>query len=67
MMSDDIIASVSLGTPRIMRFERKGWETQDILLDTGMLCLINPPTNDYWLHSIPADESVTSRVTLVFR
>jgi alkylated DNA repair dioxygenase AlkB len=67
MISGDIIASVSLGTPRVMRFERKGWETQDILLDAGMLCLINPPTNDYWLHSIPADESTSPRVSLVFR
>lgn len=68
MMSGEIIASVSLGTPRIMRFERKGWKTQDILLKSGMLCLINPPTNDYWLHSIPTDESITTpRISLVYR
>lgn len=67
MMSGEIIASVSLGTPRVMRFERKDWETQDILLESGMLCLINPPTNDYWLHSIPTDKTTAPRVSLVFR
>lgn len=67
MISGDVIASVSLGIPRIMRFERRGWETQDILLEAGMLCLINPPTNDYWLHSIPIDKTTTPRISLVFR
>ena len=68
MMSGEIIASVSLGTPRIMRFERSGWVTQDIALGAGTLCLINPPTNDYWLHSIPEDSTITTpRISLVFR
>ena len=68
MMSGEIIASVSLGASRVMRFERSGWETQDHLLEAGTLCLIHPPTNDYWLHSIPTDVSVKEpRVSLVFR
>jgi alkylated DNA repair dioxygenase AlkB len=68
MLSGEIIASVSLGATRVMRFERTGWETQDHLLEAGTLCLIHPPTNDYWLHSIPVDAAVReARVSLVFR
>ncbi len=67
MLSGKVIASVSLGVERVMRFERKGWETEDLLLEEGMLCLINPPTNDYWLHSIPPDNSTGRRISLVFR
>ena len=67
MVFGDIIASISLGVPRIMRFERSGWESKDILLPKGSLCLIKPPTNDVWLHSIPCDESTSPRISLIFR
>jgi alkylated DNA repair dioxygenase AlkB len=67
MKKDSIIASISLGETRKMRFERSGCETLDILLESGMLCLINPPTNDYWLHSIPTDTTKNPRISLVFR
>ena len=61
------IASISLGNTRSMRFERSGCEELDIPLEHGTLCLIKPPTNDYWLHSIPTDNSSNIRISLVFR
>lgn len=67
MKKGSIIASISLGEIRNMRFERKGYEVLDIALEGRMLCLINPPTNDYWLHSIPPDTTKNPRISLVFR
>ncbi len=67
MMPGTIIASVSLGETRVMRFERGGYEMIDIPLTAGTLCLLQPPTNDYWLHSIPRDSTVAPRISLVFR
>jgi len=61
------IASISLGESRIMRFERKGFENIDVMLDKGDLCIINYPTNNYWLHSIPTDKSTQVRASLIFR
>lgn len=63
------IISLSLGTTRVMRFERKGHRTHDILLESGTLCVMNPPTNDRWLHSIPILEGpdIGPRMSLVFR
>lgn len=70
MKPGSIIASVSLGATRIMRFDKcnKSSPSLDIPLESGMLCLINPPTNDYWLHSIPATPALKEmRISLVFR
>ena len=61
------IASISLGETRIMRFERSGFEPIDIALDKGDLCIINYPTNNYWLHSIPTDDSSQVRASLIYR
>ena len=61
------IASISLGESRVMRFERSGFEPLDIMLDKGDLCIINYPTNNYWLHSIPADETTQVRASLIYR
>jgi alkylated DNA repair dioxygenase AlkB len=66
MKSGTIIASLSLGTTRIMRFDR-GHQHLEIELSAGTLCLLQPPTNDYWLHSIPKDSSTGTRLSLVFR
>jgi len=66
MMKDTIITSISLGCKRIMKFEYKG-EQVDIPLETGTLLLINPPTNNYWVHSIPKDDTEDIRISLVFR
>lgn len=66
MKMGTIITSLSLGTNRIMRFELNG-KVIDIPLNNGTLCLIDPPTNDYWSHSILKDNSNTSRMSLIFR
>lgn len=66
MRAGTIIASVSLGCDRVMRFERGGTK-HDFALSSGTLCLLHPPTNDYWLHSIPVDASTEVRISLVFR
>lgn len=67
MRSGTIIASLSLGCSRTMRFER-GETAHDVVLSAGTLCLLYPPTNDYWLHSIPLDPALTGvRFSLVFR
>lgn len=65
---NSIIASLSLGTTRIMAFSRKGYQTCEISLPEGTLCLINPSTNNYWLHSILEESSITRmRISIVFR
>ena len=61
------IASISLGESRVMRFERNGFANLDIMLDKGDLCIINYPTNNYWLHSIPTDDTTGTRASLIFR
>lgn len=67
MKPGSIIASISLGETRIMRFEKSGFKTIDIPLESASLCCIRPPTNDTWLHSIPPDSSTGVRISLVFR
>jgi alpha-ketoglutarate-dependent dioxygenase alkB family protein 2 len=74
MSPETIVASLSLGCTRTMRFEKSGScsteQKIDILLSPGTLCLINPPTNNYWLHSIPVSPDLsinTPRISLVYR
>lgn len=50
-----------------MRFERSWFEDVDIMLDKGDLCVINYPTNNYWLHSILTDDTSGTRASLIFR
>jgi len=65
--SKDLIVSLSVGDTRIMRFERNGIK-YDIPLPKGSLCVINPPTNDKWLHSIVCEsEHKAPRISIVFR
>ena len=61
------IASISLGESRVMRFERSGFEPINIILEKGDLCVINYPTNNYWLHSIPTDDTTQMRASLIYR
>jgi len=61
------IASISLGESRVMRFERSGFEPINIILEKGDLCIINYPTNNYWLHSIPTDDTTQMRASLIYR
>ena len=65
---NSIIASVSLGIRRIMVFSRDGYPDIEIPLENGCLCLIVPPTNNFWLHSIPTNPSIKAkRMSIVFR
>jgi alkylated DNA repair dioxygenase AlkB len=66
MASGTIIASLSLGCTRVMNFKYFDKE-HNFLLPSGSLCLINPPTNDYWTHAIPKDDTVEIRISLIFR
>lgn len=66
MKHGTIIASISIGETRTMRFEKKGI-VRDFELTDGTLFLIHPPTNDTWLHSIPTQGSPNPRISLVFR
>ena len=61
------IASISVGESRVMRFERSGFEPINIMLDKGDLCVINYPTNNYWMHSIPTDDTTNPRASLIYR
>jgi hypothetical protein len=68
MAPGTIITSISLGATRKMAFERRGCGRLELELAAGDLCLLRPPTNDYWLHSIPKDASIKApRMSLVFR
>lgn len=66
MAEGTIIASISLGCTRIMSFKRYNKE-HNFPLPSGSLCLINPPTNDYWSHAIPKDDTINMRMSLIFR
>lgn len=66
MAPGTIIASVSLGCTRVMSFKRFD-KIVDFQLKSGSLCLINPPTNDYWSHAIPKDDTNDIRISLIFR
>lgn len=63
-----IIASVSLGITRVLMFSRCGYRDIEIPLKNGCLCLILPPTNNFWLHSVPVHAGLTGkRMSIVFR
>lgn len=65
---DKIIASISLGSTRIMTFNRLNENPVNFGLENGTLCLINPPTNYYWTHSISKNPYITNpRISIVFR
>jgi alkylated DNA repair dioxygenase AlkB len=67
MKPGTIIASVSLGTTRVMTFENKSG-LHAIPLVSGSLCLIMPPTNDKWSHSIALDKRCQGgRISIIFR
>jgi len=38
-----------------------------VSLSNGSLYVMNPPTNDKWLHSITKDDSLSYRISLTFR
>ena len=69
------IASVSIGASRRFYFKHCDWRKGDkseplvsLTMNDGMLLLMNPPTNDFWYHSLPIDkECLDSRINLTFR
>lgn len=50
---DDVIASLSLGSPTIMQFT-KGSEKQEIYLEPRSLIVLSGPARYEWQHAIPA-------------
>ncbi len=66
MKHGTIIAGVSLGETRTLSMSR-GSRALDLELPPGSMYVFNPPTNDFWAHSILKDESTGSRISLTFR
>ena len=65
------IASVSFGAIRDFQLKHKQDKTLeriDIPLAHGSLLLMQPPTQEYWLHQLPKRKRVTNpRINLTFR
>jgi alkylated DNA repair dioxygenase AlkB len=62
------IAGLSLGATRTLSFTHNYFDPVNIRLPSGSLYVMNPPTNQKWLHSIVKDPSVTQpRFSLTFR
>lgn len=66
-----VIASVSLGATRALRFRRRrgdGWETATLDLPHGSLLVMAGETQRWWQHALPRRARVTEpRVNLTFR
>lgn len=63
------IASISLGSTRTFRFKHKSKDIKvAVELGSGSLLLMNPPTQEYWLHTLTKTTKVTGpRINLTFR
>jgi alkylated DNA repair dioxygenase AlkB len=69
------IASISLGVSRSLRFKPKprsvlsaGHEPLSLELAHGDLLVMDPPTQEHWLHGLPRRRRVTqTRINLTFR
>ena len=61
------ICGISLGSQRkleLSRFEK----THELQLPHGSLYVLNPPTNNNWMHAIPPQPEVHgARISLTFR
>lgn len=67
---DPAIASVSLGSERYFQLRSKvdRSDTYKILLKSGSLLLMYPPTQRFWQHQIPKTQrSLKPRINLTFR
>lgn len=60
------ICGLSLGETRTLSMAYRSLE-HDIKLPEGSLYIFNPPTNDFWSHSISKDSSKNPRISLTFR
>lgn len=47
-------------------FNKNDKEKLCISLPPGSLCILKPPTNNYWMHSIAKDETTTPRISLTY-
>jgi alkylated DNA repair dioxygenase AlkB len=63
------IASLSLGVARKFSFKHKQTkETVSLILETGSLLVMKPPTQIHWHHSLPKSKKILSpRINLTFR
>lgn len=68
--AEPVIASISLGVPRIFHLRRKDHSCRpiDILLTSGSMLVMAGTTQDYWKHSVPkVKEEIGPRINLTFR
>lgn len=62
------IAGLSLGAKRTLQLTRAHHEPVSISLPSGSLYVMNPPTNQKWLHSIVKEPKIKdTRFSLTFR
>lgn len=67
-LAHTIIASLSFGASRDFLFKHDIEGKKQILLESGDLILMCPPTNSHWKHSVPKRMKVKEpRVNLTFR
>lgn len=66
---EPVIASVSLGAPRVFRLKRRdGSAKLDLPLPHGSLLIMKGATQELWLHSVPKTaRPVGERINLTFR
>ena len=78
LVPDVPIASLSLGQPRDFIFKHKDnrgkcklrtdLDNVNIVLGNGSLLVMNPPTNNFWYHSLPVRKNIKlPRINLTFR
>jgi len=64
------IASLTFGAERdfVLKHEEKKSEKVVVVLRDGMLLLMNPPTNRFWVHGLPTRKNcIQPRINLTFR
>jgi alkylated DNA repair dioxygenase AlkB len=66
---EPVIASVSLGAPRVFRLKRRdGTAKLEVALPHGSLLIMRGGTQELWLHSVPKTaKPVGERINLTFR
>lgn len=66
MLPGTTIAGISIGETRRLNVKR-GFNLYHMDLINGSLYVLNPPTNDYYVHSILKDSTKNVRYSLTFR
>lgn len=68
MVPGTLIAGLSFGATRTLDFIKPNYDNVSIKLNSGSLYVLNPPTNQFWLHSIRTEPQVKEvRYSLTFR